>query len=345
MPKPLIDAALLAGVQNVVARHSAMDLLGRLPMARAPGRPDASWYRINRVLSADQGGDAPAPATAEVDILLYDEIGWWGVTASDFVRDLAAVQADVINLHINSPGGSVFDGIAIYQALAQHKARIVVHIDGWAASIASIIAMAGDEIRIGEAAQVMIHKPWSFVIGNDEDMRKEADVLASLGEALIDVYVARTEGDRAEIAAWVAAETWFKGQAAVDAGFADVVVPLKLKDSTKPAARLGADFFASIFPHLPADLRASLAAPAPPAASIATRRQFQAFLRDCGGFSGSQARAIANSGFRLPSDPPGGADDDLKPAATDPRDEAAGSAEVAAAFLQAAANIRNLMKI
>src|SRR4051794_21023401 len=131
--KKSFDAALLAQAKHPLARASAFDLIAKLPLARAAGRPDQSWFRVARSNASN----------SEVDVLIYDEIGFWGVAAADFVRELAEIDASVINLHINSPGGSVFDGIAIYQALVQHKAKIIVHIDGWAASIASVIAMAG----------------------------------------------------------------------------------------------------------------------------------------------------------------------------------------------------------
>lgn len=322
MPKYIFDAALLARAEKALARSSAIDLISKLPMARAAGRPDKSWYNFSNA------------AENEADILIYDEIGYWGVTAADFVHDLAEVEADVINLRINSPGGSVFDGIAIYNSLVQHKAKIIVHIEGWAASIASVIAMAGDEIRIGEAAQIMIHKPWSFVMGTDDDLRKEADVLESLEEAIVDVYEARTGADRAEIAAWVKAETWFKGKAAVDVGFADEVVPLKLKQNVAaPAARLGVEFFASIFQHLPDEVRASIKVTSP-AAAITTKREFEDVLAQCLGFSSTKAKAIADNGFKV-KEPPGGAKPEAPPAA-EPPGEAVKRATAAAAIRLAA---------
>jgi ATP-dependent Clp endopeptidase proteolytic subunit ClpP len=303
MKKYRFAAALVARAQKALARPTVMNFLPKPALAAGDER---SWYRINR-----------AAAASEVDILIYSEIGWWGVTAQDFVSDLAEVDAERINLHLNSPGGSVFDGIAIYQALVQHKAEVIVHIDGWAASIASVIAMAGDTIKIGEAAQIMIHQPWSWVMGTAGDMRKEADVLDSIEGAIIDVYVARSGGDRDEIAGWVGEETWFKGQDAVDAGFADEVVPLKLKkpneadDRAALAASLPAAFFASIFPHLPEEVSAALAEEVPEQAddfdfANGTDREFEKFLRRHGA-SGQRAHAIANKGFKAAKEPPGGA--------------------------------------
>ncbi len=327
MPKYVFNAALLAQAEQALARRSAMDLIAKLPMARAGGRPDKGWYNFSNTTED------------ETDILIYDEIGFWGIDASGFIRDLASVKSPTINVRINSPGGSVFDGIAIYNSLAQHSAKIVVHIDGWAASIASVIAMAGDEIRISEAAQIMIHQPWSFVVGPAADMRKEADILDSLEEAITDVYVARTGGDRGQISAWVKAETWFKGKAAVDAGFADELVPLKQNKAAAPAARLGSEFFASIFPNLPQEIRGNIKVPSP-AAAITTKREFEDALSECMGFSGARAKAIANEGFKT-KEPPGGARSEATPDAELPG-EAVKRATAAAAIRLAAMTFPHL---
>jgi len=297
MPKKLLDAALLA-------QASASPLLNQSRLNRIIGanRSDdgkKSWFNIVRSNKTD-----------EVDVLLYDEIGFWGVQASEFVAELNEIDAKTINLRVNSPGGSVFEGLAIYQALASHPAKIIAHVDGWAASIASVIIMAADTIKISEAAQVMIHSPWSLVIGSASDMRKEADVLDSLQNAIVDVYVARTGGDREAIIKQVNDETWFKGQAAVDAGFADEVIPLKLKDPAKPAASIDREFFASIFPNLPDDIHSAL--PEKSGQSVnrdepfdfenGTQREFQDFLRRSGA-TGQRAKAIAK-GFRPPMESP-----------------------------------------
>lgn len=291
--KKTVNAALLSRVNAIVSRHEAKAKVAR------PNAEKRSWY--NFVAKED-----------EADLYIYDEISsWWGVSANDFVQDLNGISAKTINLYINSPGGSVFEGYAIYSALVRYadknKASINVVIDGWAASIASVIAMAGDHIKIGAHAQTMIHSPWSFAIGTAEEMRSEADVLDDLEDTIVDIYVARTGGDRDEIINWVKAETWFKGQAAVDAGFADEVIPLKAKKGdeedkakAKPAASNDADYFSAIFPNIPDDVREALTRQ--PAASEEkelpkTIREFKDFLRS-NGFSGKQADAIAGHGFK-----------------------------------------------
>lgn len=234
-------------MKKMTRRGDVARALFNRTLPNADGNVDgkSSWYKI--VQNAEHQDEA--------EIFIYDEIGYYGCSAQDFAAALSEIKANTINVRINSPGGSVFDGMAIYRALERHPAKIVVHVDGWAASIASVIMCAGDVIKIAENAYVMIHRPWSFAIGTAEDMRAEADVLDGLQDSILEIYVARTEGDAKAINKQIEAETWFKGQEAVDAGFADEMVPNKKKP--KPAAKFGAEFFGSIF-DLPEDVRASL---------------------------------------------------------------------------------------
>jgi ATP-dependent protease ClpP protease subunit len=168
-----------------------------------------------------------AKANNEAEVFLYEDIGqgWFGgVSAKQFADDLKAVgKVNTIHVRINSYGGDVFDGLAIYRQLIDNSAKVVAHIDGVAASIASIIAMAGEEIYISEAGQLMIHNAWGVVMGSSDDMRRMADQLDATSGALADVYVARTKNDIAKVKLWMAEETWFIGKEAVDAGFADTV--------------------------------------------------------------------------------------------------------------------------
>ncbi|MFE0844911.1 head maturation protease, ClpP-related [Streptomyces rochei] len=168
------------------------------------------WYRIRNAASAD---------TAEV--IIYDEIGEWGVTAKNFIDDLNQVRAGNIDIRLNSGGGSVFEGLAIYQALRRHPANITTYIDGIAASIASIIAMAGDRRVISRNGSMMIHEASGLAAGNAQDMREMADVLNRLSQNLADVYAHRTGNGTAD--SWreqMVAETWFVGAEAVAAGLA-----------------------------------------------------------------------------------------------------------------------------
>lgn len=173
------------------------------------------------------GYSVKAKGNASAEIYIYEDVGegWFGgVTAKQFAADLKALgSVQTIDVRINSAGGDVFDGLAIYRQLVDHPAKVVSHIDGFAASIASIIAMAGDEIRISEAGFVMIHDAWGIAVGNSADMRQMADVLETTSGSLTDVYVARTSRDRSQVRSWMEAETWFTGAEAVENGFADTM--------------------------------------------------------------------------------------------------------------------------
>lgn len=184
-----------------------------------------------------------------------------GLTAGAF-RTLLDGLGDVseIVVRINSPGGSVWDGFAIYNALIEHPARITVHIDGLAASIASVIAMAGDRVIMGRGAQMMIHDPWQLAIGNAEQLRKAADVLEKVGEGLVDAYARRTRASRTQLGEWMAAETWFSAADAVAHGFADET----LDETDHDALRLAAQFTSPRFRH-PERIAAMSQSPAPQA--------------------------------------------------------------------------------
>lgn len=194
------------------------------------------------------------------EIWLYDQIGSGffteGITAKSFQKELAALgKVTTISLHINSPGGDVFDGFSIYNQLAQHPARIDVEIDGVAASIASVIAMAGDEIRIAKNAQMMIHNPRGMAAGDEQEMQRVATLLRSIKGNLIDTYRDRTGQSPDQLSAWMDEETWFNAEAAVENGFATQV----MKES-----RVSACFgLFNDFRNVPAALKNGLTASAP----------------------------------------------------------------------------------
>jgi ATP-dependent Clp protease protease subunit len=185
----------------------------------------------NRACSARKFEIRAEKGSKEAEIFIYDaivsdevEAEWYGgVAAAPFVKALRGIDADTIHLRINSPGGSVFAARAIEQALREHKAKVVAHIDGLAASAATFIAMAADEIVMAPGALFMIHKAWTFTYGNADDLRTEAELLSKIDGTLADTYAARTGKDAAAVLDMMAAETWFTAQEAVDAGFADTV--------------------------------------------------------------------------------------------------------------------------
>lgn len=176
-----------------------------------------SWFRMQ------------AKEDQTADIYIYDEIGGWGISARRFTEDLISLgNLSHINLHIHSPGGEVFDGIAIYNQLKNHSATITVFIDGLAASMASVIAMVGDTVIMPKNAMMMIHKPWGVSWGDANDMREYADLLDKLENVLIPAYVAKTGKTTEEITAMLEQETWLDGDECVEHGFADKVIePVK----------------------------------------------------------------------------------------------------------------------
>ena len=176
-----------------------------------------SWYSIR----AREAG---------AELSIYDEIGTYGVSAKAFIADIGALDNGApLELRLNSPGGSVFDAVAIYNALQRHDGKITVTIDGIAASAASYIAMAGDEIVMPENAFLMIHDPSGLVMGTAGDMRDMAEALDKIAGSLIKGYAAKSGKPDDDIAALMAAETWFDATEAVEAGLADrVAEPVRI---------------------------------------------------------------------------------------------------------------------
>lgn len=239
-----------------------------------------------------------AQTSGEAELFIYGEISPWEVDAKRVVQDLRALDVETIHVRINSPGGSVFDGVSIYNALHEHKAHIVTHVDAVAASIASLIALAGDEIRIADNAFLMIHNAWGLAIGTAADLRKTADLFDKVEEAtIIRAYVARTGETEETVRAWMKDETWFTAEEAVAAGFADAI------DERSPVKAAG-DL--SVFAKTPPAL-VTADDSAPRVAPPASLREFEAELREKLGFSHAAARKIAAGGF--------------KPMTSDPRDE------------------------
>lgn len=186
-------------------------LAARIPRPIRNAQPD-SWYQV---ANAD---------TDRAEVFLYGAIDDWdGTSASAFAKELKAITAKSIDLHINSPGGLVFEAVAIYTALQRHPAKVDVHIDGLAASAASFVAMAGDSIEIEKPAKMMIHDARGIVLGNAEDMRSMGDLLDELSDTIAEIYAQRS---RKPASAWrkaMKAETWYSATDAVTAGLADKV--------------------------------------------------------------------------------------------------------------------------
>lgn len=203
--------------------------LRKLPEAKAFQKPsNFQWDAPSDVLA--KWADKPMAAEADDPntISIYDVIGedWWtggGFTAKRMAAALRSVGSKDVTVKINSPGGDMFEGIAIYNLLRDHPAKVTIEVMGWAASAASIIAMAGDEIRMGLGTFMMVHNAWGVVVGNRHDMRAGAELFDGFDSAIADIYEARTGMKRAEIVKLMDAETFMGPSDAVKNGFADVI--------------------------------------------------------------------------------------------------------------------------
>lgn len=180
----------------------------------------AKWFDIKAYTATDE---KKKKTYNSIDLYIYDEIGGYGVQANAFVKALNEYKdADTINVRINSGGGSVIAGSVIYNALKRHKGKVITHIDGLSASMASVISMVGEEVRMAENALLMIHNPWTQSQGEADDLRKEADLLDKIKETLLTAYK-RSNYSEDELSELMNAETWFTAKEALEAGFIDVI--------------------------------------------------------------------------------------------------------------------------
>ncbi|WP_417251067.1 head maturation protease, ClpP-related [Castellaniella sp.] len=162
----------------------------------------------------------------EPSIYLHGVIGgfWGDIDETEFAKALAATTAAVIHLRIDSPGGDVFAARTMMTAIAQHPARIIAHVDGLAASAATGLCMACDEVQMSQGAGFMIHNAWTVVIGNKGDLINAAGLLEKIDAGLVHDYATRTGKPQDQITSWMDAETWFTADEARDAGFVDEVI-------------------------------------------------------------------------------------------------------------------------
>lgn len=255
------DHKFAPGQPAAVKTVGGRPLPGAKPSCPEPGRPPAVLGRVqgrarpgalpipaNREVSAfspatvldrwnaDAAGIRPAALeTGDNVITMFDIIGedWWtggGVTAKKVAAQLRAIGDRPVEVQINSPGGDMFEGLAIYNVLREHPQDVTIKVMGMAASAASIIAMAGDTVQIGAASFLMIHNCWVYAAGNRNDMLEVADYLAPFDQAMADVYAQRSGQKVADCAKWMDAETYMSGSVAIDRGFAD---ELLAADQTK----------------------------------------------------------------------------------------------------------------
>ncbi|MCT2591143.1 Clp protease ClpP [Streptomyces sp. N2-109] len=303
---------------------------------RARLTSEKQWYRIDNL-----AGD-------EADVMLYGEIGWLGNDAEEFVREIKQLRSTQINLHLSSPGGSVFDGIAIMNGLRSHPANVTIYIDSLAASIASVIAMAGDKVVMRSASELMIHEAAGLSLGNADDMREMAELLDRQSNKIAAIYAERAGGTVEDWRAAMKVETWYSAEEAVAAGLADEVMPPRRNPAEEPAAEPRATWDLTVFRYAG---REEAPAPAPAAksampvvgeagqcilpAATATPQpaesvQSEALRIDIGTALGEQLVAVLRAAVtETPTAvPPAAADDPAAEPAADPAPEAAAQPDV-----------------
>ena len=238
--KPVSTPAKPAGAQ-VAGSSIIRPPRGSIMKPQAKVRPGALPLPANRDVAAftkpsvfDRWSEDAAGVRAlepgDNVITMFDVVGedYWsggGITAKRVASQLRAIGPKPVEVQINSPGGDMFEGIAVYNVLREHPQPITVKVMGMAASAASIIAMAGDQIQVGAASFLMIHNCWVMSMGNRHDMRETADWLEPFDQAMVEVYAARSGQDAKQIAKWMDAETFMSGSISVERGFADALLP------------------------------------------------------------------------------------------------------------------------
>ena len=204
------------------------------------------------------------PGSNEATIYLYDMIVdsdieaeyWGGVSPQAFIKALNQITAATIHLRVNSPGGSVFAARAMEQAIREHSARVVVHIDGLAASAASFLVMAADHIEMAPGSFMMIHKAWTFAYGNSDDLLKTAEMLDQIDGSLVSTYATSTGQSEESIQSWMTEETWFDADKAVELGFAHSVYEQDAQNHQR-GSQNKSDWDLSAYAHAPQSVATS----------------------------------------------------------------------------------------
>ncbi|HOL51487.1 MAG TPA: Clp protease ClpP [Bacillota bacterium] len=231
-------------------------------------RPE--WYKIE------------ASANDQAEILVYDVIGWPYNDAGDLVRYVNSLGDKDILVRLNTPGGDVFDGMAIFNSLANHKGKVTIRIEALAASVGSVLAMAGKEIQAYSNTMMMIHDPWTYMAGNQYELREMADLLEKISGQMLDVYAGRSKVGKREMKEIMKAETWYTAKEAKEKGFIDTIL------ETGKAAK--AQFDLTMYTNAPDGI-----------CSIEgrdlTEREIERALRDAGA-SRSFAKAIVAERFK-----------------------------------------------
>lgn len=198
------------------------------PPGMQPPENAKDWFRIENSVEDED----------TTDVFVYDSIGgWFGLYADDFIEAIGEVKSSKMNLRLNSPGGSVFEGIAIANAIRNHPANVTVYVDGLAASIASVIALAGDKVVMMPQSQFMVHNASGGCFGDATEMTKMADMLDKQSRNIAEAYAQHTGRPLAEWQAYMEAETWFTAAEAVEVGLADEAMPMRKTQPQEQTAK------------------------------------------------------------------------------------------------------------
>lgn len=239
-------------------------------------KPD--WYKVQ------------ALAEDAAEIMIYDVIGWPFNDANDLVKHIAGLKGQAITVRLNSPGGDVFDGMSIYNALKAHDSKVTIRIESLAASIASIIAMAGNEVQAYANSMLMIHDPWCITAGNQYELRDIADLLGKISGNMVDIYASESSVGKREVKQMMKDETWLTAQEVKEKGFIDTII-----QSGKPVK---AQFDVSMYANAPDGI---INAQADEGGKELTKREIERALRDAGAKVGF-ARAVA-AGYNAAKEP------------------------------------------
>jgi len=223
-------------------------------------KPD--WFKFNNI-SED-----------EAEAMIYDVVGWPYVEAKEFINALNEIKAKTITVKVNSPGGDCFEGFAIMNALIQHPAKIIMKVEGLAASIASVILMAGNEVQAFSNSMIMVHNCWSWTYGNQYEMTDVVNLLKKIDDNIVDAYHTKANVGKRELVQMMKDTTWMKAKEAKDKGFVDTIIEAK-------AAK--AAFNLSIFSNLPKELAEE---------PKLTERELEKAIRDVYGLSLKETKTL-----------------------------------------------------
>jgi ATP-dependent Clp protease protease subunit len=194
--------------------------------------------KLRQLLSANARADVSklairSDASGDVGhIYVYDVIdSTWGASAKDLVQALAGMGNKDVHMHVNSPGGDVFEARAMVAAVSNYPGKVVAYIDGLAASAATYLALSADETHIIDGGMFMVHNSWTLTWGNKHEMRTTADLLDKIDSTISADYARKTKASQEQITQWMDAETWFTAAEALDAGFVDSVVSTEKKSA------------------------------------------------------------------------------------------------------------------